>query len=89
MLILEHAVQHKELLAAVMHMWREVAVLRVADDRRGAGDLIADAVQHPAVHAGHWRHHPVQRARMDHGAPGEIRVQLHHCAPIVPPNTSG
>ena len=41
-LVLEHAVEHQEFLAAAMGVGREMAVRCIAHDRRGARDLLAD-----------------------------------------------
>src|SRR5262249_17551114 len=58
MLVLEHAVQNKELFAAAMRMGGEARPGCVADDRGGPGDLLADAVQHMALDAGNRRRRP-------------------------------
>jgi hypothetical protein len=77
MLVLEHAVEHKELLTAVVHVHGEVAGGCIADDRCRARDLIADAVEHAPVNARHRRRHPVEPARVNHGTAAEIGVEVH------------
>ena len=62
MLVLEHAVEDQEFLAAAMDVGRESGCWGIADDAGGAGDLVADPVEHAAVDPGRRRRAPGQRA---------------------------
>src|SRR5262249_49777148 len=64
MLVLESALKHKKLFAAVMRVRREAAGRRVAHDRGRSSDLAADAIEHPPVDPGDWRGDPWQQGRM-------------------------
>ena len=77
LLVLEHAVEYQELLAAAMGVGGEAAIRGIAHDAGGAGDLAADPVEHAAVHAGRRRGLPGQRSRVDRRPPGKVRVQVH------------
>ena len=70
MLVLKHAIQNKELLAARMDMGGEMAAWHIAHDRGGTGHFIAQTVQHAAVDAGHG-------SGMHRSAAVKIGVQFH------------
>src|SRR5262249_15275126 len=74
MLILEHALKHKKLLTAIMHMWRELALGCIAHYARGAGDLLTDPVEHASFHTGHGRSLPIEFGGVHYGAFSEICV---------------
>src|SRR5262249_18726630 len=73
----EAAREHEELLAAAMGMLAESRIRGVAHDGRGARDLVADPVQHPALDAGHRRRPPRLVLGTHHFAPAKICSQLH------------
>src|SRR5262249_21718618 len=79
MLILKDALEHQKLLTAVMRVSREVTARRVANDGSGAGYLIADAIQHSPLDAGHWRGHPREPRGVDSNAAGKISIDFHLC----------
>jgi hypothetical protein len=60
-----------------MDMGRELAIRRIANDRRRTGDFIADPVEHPAIHARHWGSDPVNLSAVHGCAFREICVQFH------------
>src|SRR6516164_5234751 len=82
MFVLKYPIQHQELLTAAMHMRREVAVWSVADDRSGARDLVAHAVQHAPMNTGHRGGNPVERGCVDARPAAEVRVEMHRHPPI-------
>ncbi|GAC1629121.1 MAG: hypothetical protein NVS9B10_19870 [Nevskia sp.] len=71
-LVLEHAVEHQDLLAAAMRVRREARARRVAHDARRARHFIAVAFEPAAQHAGLGR-----------GAPGHVLGPDHDAAPVV------
>jgi hypothetical protein len=77
MLILKHAFQHDEFLAACVRMGRKCAAGGITDDGGGACHLAADAVQHTPVHALHGRGLPFQLVRADNYGTVEICIQVH------------
>ena len=60
MLIRKHAFQDQELLAAAMGMRGEMGVRCIADDRSRSRHLVADAIKHFALDAGHRRWDPAE-----------------------------
>ena len=55
----------------------EARARRETHDGRGAGDLVADAVEHHALHARRGRRHPLVIIGADNGALGKIGVEFH------------
>jgi len=53
MLVGEDALEDKKLFAATMRMFAEIGLRGVSNDRRGAGDFLANPVQHLPVNTGH------------------------------------
>src|SRR5512145_2453909 len=77
MLVLKHAVEHDEFLAAAVRVRRKHAVWFVADDGRCPRDLAADAVQHPSAHSGRGRLQPFDFVGMHRDPLAEVRIQFH------------
>ena len=50
--IREHAIEHEDFLAAVMHMFIKAGAGGVTHDAGGARDFITDPVEHAPVDAG-------------------------------------
>src|SRR5262249_7190111 len=76
-LVLEHAFEHQELLAAAVPVRGEVALRCVADDRGGSRNLLTDSIQHAPLDATHGRGNPGNARRVDRGTRREICVQVH------------
>lgn len=81
MLILKYAVEDDEFLAAFMDMRRKMAVWRIADNGGCACNLTANAVEHPAVNACHWRRHPIKAVATEKYAFVEIGIDFHAAHP--------
>ena len=64
MLVLKHAVQYQKLFPARVNVGRERAAGRVADNGCRPGNLIADAIEHPAMHPWQRRALPGQIGTM-------------------------
>ena len=77
-LVLKDALEHDIFLAAAMGVGGEGTIRIIADDRRRAGNLVADPVEHAAVNAGRRRCLPVDLVGMQHDALCEIGIQFHN-----------
>src|SRR5271156_2376346 len=66
-LVLKNTVEHQELFAPIMGMRWESAAGCIAYDRGGAGDLLADTVEHPPLDPRNGRRHPGDRCGMNDG----------------------
>lgn len=75
--VVKAAGEHEELLAAAVGMRAEPRPGRIADDRRLARDLLADAIQHVALGPGHRRRPPRLATRKHDLAAGEVCSKLH------------
>jgi hypothetical protein len=81
MLVLEDTFQYEDLLPAVVRVTGESAAGSIAHDRRRAGDLAADAEQHPPVHTRCGTRHPALPLGMDNNGYRKIVVNVHGAAP--------
>src|SRR6516165_5178778 len=54
-----------------------MAARGVANDRRGASDLIANAIEHAPLDPGHWRGDPRKPRGMDSDAARKVSIQFH------------
>ena len=88
MLVLEDAIQDQKLLAAAVCMCGEAAARCVADDRSGARDLIADAIEHAPLDTWDRRRHPGEARGVDGGSLREVCIKVHAHAHYAP-GTSG
>src|SRR6516165_568242 len=57
-----------------------MAARGVANDRRGASDLIANAIEHAPLDPGHWRGDPRKPRGVDSDAARKVSIQFHLAA---------
>ena len=77
MFVGKYALQHQNLFTAAMGMVAELAVRRVTYQAGGAGDFLANPVQHHTFHACTGRRDPVILLRRHTGKVAKIGVQAH------------
>src|SRR6516165_11259748 len=55
----------------------------VANDRRGASDLIANAIEHAPLDPGHWRGDPRKLRGVDSDAARKVSIKFHLAANFI------
>jgi hypothetical protein len=80
-LVLEDAFEDDELLAAAVRVGGEMTVGGISDDRRCARHFIADAIEHAALDAGHWRRNPGEPRSMHGDATRKICIEFQQRLP--------
>src|SRR5215469_6574087 len=55
----------------------------VANDRCGASDLIANAIEHAPLDPGHWRGDPRKPRGMDRHAARKVSIQFHSAVNLL------
>src|SRR6516164_11093951 len=55
----------------------------VANDRRGASDLIANAIEHAPLDPGHWRGDPRKPRGVDSDAARKVSIKFHLAANLL------
>ena len=81
----EHAFEHQDLFAEIVHMSWKAGACPVANHRRRARDLVAVTLEHASANAGRWRFDPRQLVVGQTDPETKIRVEFHaltcsHCA---------
>src|SRR4029434_6569707 len=80
---LENAFEDEELLAASVDVRGEVALRGIAHNRRRAGDLVTQAIEHSALDTRHGRCLPTAACGMHGDTFIEISIYVHVCAPSL------